>query len=189
MDEETRHGFGGIVVHRCREQASLLPDVHAARAEWLLAGAEMDDGEIQRAISTAGSARRQVRLAILGDRRDWRRYERWMRRGCRVYLEDTIDFRRGAEAILASERLEVNVSDAGFVRTRQECTVGIAPHLTRRERDVLDLLRCGLRNREIARALHVSENTTEYHMRHLLSKFGARNRLEVVERATAFGLA
>lgn len=106
-----------------------------------------------------------------------------------MYLEDTINLRRGVAAIRASQTLEVNVMDRIFFEVLRERATGPAPHLTRRERDVLELLRRGMRNREIAGALFVTENTVEYHMRHLLSKFSARNRLEVVERATALGLA
>ncbi len=48
---------------------------------------------------------------------------------------------------------------------------------------MLEPLRRGRRNKEIADAMHVTENTVEFHVRHLLSKFGARSRLEVVRRA------
>ncbi|MEV8409483.1 helix-turn-helix transcriptional regulator [Streptomyces niveus] len=180
---------GAAQITRCAERDELGSIVYATGAGWILAGQDLDDGDVQRTIAKARAVKEGIRLAILGQSRDWRRCERWMRRGCRVYLEDTINLRRGVAAIRASQTLEVNVMDRIFFEVLRERATGPAPHLTRRERDVLELLRRGMRNREIAGALFVTENTVEYHMRHLLSKFSARNRLEVVERATALGLA
>ena len=48
--------------------------------------------------------------------------------------------------------------------------------LTQREQEVLDLLRSGLKNREIARALFISEATAKVHVRHILTKLGAKTR-------------
>ncbi|WP_177244546.1 LuxR C-terminal-related transcriptional regulator [Streptomyces sp. yr375] len=171
------------------DRDDLISVVHSRQADWILAGAELDDGDIQCFFAGANAVRESVRLAILGHRQDWRRCDRWMRRGCRVYLDESVEPRHTVAAIRAAHTLGVNVVDRVFSETVRERATGPTPHLTRRERDVLDLLRRGLRNREIAGALFVSENTIEYHMRHLLSKFSARNRLEVVERATSLGLA
>jgi DNA-binding NarL/FixJ family response regulator len=48
--------------------------------------------------------------------------------------------------------------------------------LTRTECEVLDLLRRGLTNKEIAKALFRSEFTIKTHVQHMLEKTGARNR-------------
>lgn len=52
--------------------------------------------------------------------------------------------------------------------------------LTRREQDVLKLLEAGYRNKEMAQALALTENTIEKHIGSVLSKFGARSRAELL---------
>jgi DNA-binding NarL/FixJ family response regulator len=178
-----------VHIHRCPEADCISSVVYADDADWLLVGPDLDDRETHRAYSAAKAVREDLKLAILGPSRDWRRCERWLRRGCRVYLDDTAEPDRVAGAVDAAESLHINVTDRSFVQILQERSAGPAPHLTHRECEVLDLLRRGMRNKDIAQALHVTDNTVEYHMRHLLSKFEARSRLEVIERATALGLA
>ena len=60
--------------------------------------------------------------------------------------------------------------------------------LTERELDVLRLVVAGLRNKEIAAALGISENTAKFHLRNILDKLHAQNRTEVVARAMREGL-
>jgi len=50
--------------------------------------------------------------------------------------------------------------------------------LTERERQVLDLMADGLSNRQIAERLLLTENTIQTHVRHVLSKLAASNRVE-----------
>lgn len=50
--------------------------------------------------------------------------------------------------------------------------------LTTRERQVLALVVAGLRNREIAEELCISEATVENHLHHVFSKLGVRTRVQ-----------
>jgi DNA-binding NarL/FixJ family response regulator len=60
--------------------------------------------------------------------------------------------------------------------------------LTEREVEVLRLVVAGLRNKEIAAALGISENTTKFHLRNILEKLHAGSRTEVAARAVREGL-
>jgi DNA-binding CsgD family transcriptional regulator len=50
--------------------------------------------------------------------------------------------------------------------------------LSRREREVLELLARGLSNRAIAKALWISESTAKVHVRHIFDKLNVRTRTE-----------
>ena len=62
------------------------------------------------------------------------------------------------------------------------------PELTEREREVLDLVARGYDNRRIAKALFLSDKTVRNHVSSVLTKLGAADRAEAVQRARRAGL-
>ena len=50
--------------------------------------------------------------------------------------------------------------------------------LTEREMEVLTILSCGKRNKEIAKSLNISINTVEKHLRNIFRKMNVRTRTE-----------
>ncbi|MGH8461852.1 MAG: LuxR C-terminal-related transcriptional regulator [Stenotrophobium sp.] len=60
--------------------------------------------------------------------------------------------------------------------------------LTRREMQILEHVRCGYSNREMARNLEVCEDTIKYHMKNILGKLGAKARTHAVMLAQHAGL-
>jgi DNA-binding NarL/FixJ family response regulator len=63
-----------------------------------------------------------------------------------------------------------------------------AQRLTERELGVLRLVTEGLRNREIAVELGISENTVKFHLKNIVEKLHAQNRAELAARAVREGL-
>jgi DNA-binding NarL/FixJ family response regulator len=72
---------------------------------------------------------------------------------------------------------------------RQPAERPAAALLTDRERQVACLLALGRSNKEIARALGLSEPTVRTHVSHILRKLNLSNRTEVARYAPCAGLA
>jgi two-component system nitrate/nitrite response regulator NarP len=69
-------------------------------------------------------------------------------------------------------------------RTRQaEAKAASAPPLTRRERELIELVRQGLRNRDIAAELGVTEGTVKVYLHAIFDKLQVENRTELALRA------
>jgi DNA-binding CsgD family transcriptional regulator len=61
--------------------------------------------------------------------------------------------------------------------------------LSPREVEIYDLLADGRKNRDIARALFISEKTVKVHLRHIYEKVGARSRVEAVVKGKPYAEA
>lgn len=59
--------------------------------------------------------------------------------------------------------------------------------LSEREQEVMRLLAQGLRDREIAQALFISERTVKFHSQNMLTKLGVKTRIQAVFEATRQG--
>lgn len=91
---------------------------------------------------------------------------------------------------LLTECMDAVMAGRGWVdpeiaeRTRQaEAKAASAPPLTRRERELVELVRQGLRNRDIAAELGVTEGTVKVYLHAIFDKFHVDNRTELALRA------
>jgi DNA-binding NarL/FixJ family response regulator len=92
-------------------------------------------------------------------------------------------------AVRAAAIGEATVSPALLGRVLPVLRSGSDPgKLTPREREVLELMASGKPNNEIAEALFVSVNTIRNHVANILTKLGARTRVEAVAIATREGV-
>ena len=72
------------------------------------------------------------------------------------------------------------------LKSRPDSDAGRIETLSDREREVLTLLADGLRNREIAEHLVISEAAVKSHVRHVLEKLRIRNHSEAAVLATKY---
>jgi len=71
----------------------------------------------------------------------------------------------------------------------EEARATMSPHLSEREREILLFSIKGMRTKEMAKALHLSEYTVKTHLARLYRRLGVSSRAEAVAVALASGLA
>jgi DNA-binding CsgD family transcriptional regulator len=134
---------------------------------------------------------------------DWRgAAEEWGRRGCpydvalallggdaaavEAALETFCDLGARAAAKRARRRL---AALRGETRRGSRADTRADPHgLTRREREVIELLAVGRSDQEIAGALFISPKTVGHHVSAILTKIGVTNRMQAVAARSVAGL-
>jgi DNA-binding NarL/FixJ family response regulator len=77
---------------------------------------------------------------------------------------------------------------SGLQGRSQRGEISGAISLSPKEKQVVQLLNSGCTNREIAGKLSISEQTVKYHIKSLMRKLKARNRLDVVIEAQIAGI-
>lgn len=155
-----------------------------------------------RAIRSRERAPAVVMLTVSDDETDL--FEA-IKAGAQGYLLKNLESAQLRSMLEAVERGEPAITPATAVRIIAEfrrretgneprggaARGGDAPEpdrLTERELEVLGLVTAGLRNKEIAARLAVSENTAKFHLRNILEKLHAQSRTELATRALREGL-
>jgi DNA-binding NarL/FixJ family response regulator len=122
-----------------------------------------------------------------------------IRAGARGYLFKSLEAAQLRTMIAAVERGEAAITPATAARILARWASGGGAseaggtggrgadddpdRLTHRELEVLNLVTQGLRNKEIAAQLGISENTAKFHLRNILEKLHAESRTELAARA------
>jgi LuxR family maltose regulon positive regulatory protein len=95
----------------------------------------------------------------------------------------------------ASELLETFAQSGSRSRSKpQPAAAAAAPaeglygKFSPKEREILSLVGSGMRNREVAQKLGMTEGSVKWYMQQVYDKIGTRRRLQAVERARRFGM-
>jgi DNA-binding NarL/FixJ family response regulator len=127
----------------------------------------------------------EARILVLTIRHGDADVQQALQAGARGYLLKDQPWSEIADAILAVNR--------GQSRIAPEAAEALArsmgePGLTSREREVLQKIVDGLSNRDVARALGISEATVKAHVTSILSKLGVHDRTQALACALQRGL-
>ena len=118
-----------------------------------------------------------------------------IRAGARGYVSKNVEPSALAAAIravaaghvLLGPEIAAALLGTGAVQSADGADHGAEPQLTAREREVLDLIARGRSNREIAKALTVSEKTVKTHVSNVLMKLGVADRTQAALWAVRHG--
>ncbi len=117
-----------------------------------------------------------------------------IRAGAQGYLLKNLEAAQFRSLLEAVSRGEPALSPATAARIIEQLIHpsrsgdGGPDRLTERELEVLRLVTAGLRNKEIAARLGISENTAKFHLKNILGKLHAESRTELATRAVREGL-
>ena len=113
-----------------------------------------------------------------------------VRAGAIGYLLKDTDSHELCRAIKAAAAGQVQLSPQAAARLLREVRTPekSTEPLTERETEVLRLLAQGQSNKEIARALHITEQTVKSHVSHILDKLGVPCRTQAALYAMRMGL-
>jgi two-component system, NarL family, nitrate/nitrite response regulator NarL len=111
-----------------------------------------------------------------------------IKNGASGYLLKSADKEEIEEAIIAvaggKMYFSININKA----TEETVTEDKVPTLTRREKEVLQMISEGLTTNVIAQKIFISPYTVETHRKNLLSKFEVSNTALLIKTAARFGL-
>jgi DNA-binding NarL/FixJ family response regulator len=135
-------------------------------------------------------ARPAIRQIVIGPQSDEELIQEAIIAGARAYLDLSVgpEFVRMAieevtgGSIWAPRRVLSRLIDR-LLKVPDSPLVSGKPHLTDREREVLDLILQARSNREIAQHLGIEERTVKAHVGRLMRKTGSENRIELSMRA------
>jgi DNA-binding NarL/FixJ family response regulator len=168
--------------------ARLAPDV-------VLMDVRMPGSSGLDATRRIGAAHPDVAIVMLTVSEDEEDLFAAIKAGARGYLLKNLEA-AGLRAMLEGvARGEAAVTPATAFRIIREYArrpsgtdADLASPLTEREVEVLGLVTAGLRTKEIAARLGISENTVKFHLRNIVEKLHAESRTELATRALREGL-
>jgi DNA-binding NarL/FixJ family response regulator len=187
----------GVQVEASAETAaSAIAACRVEHPDVLVLDPDLPDADGFRVLSELAEMRPPAVL-VLADRADGDLVLRALQLGARGYITKADGLRDLSSAIsrvVAGERVMSGMLEQDAVRAlgamarRAREGAEVAARLTRRERQVLELLSAGLTMRQVASRIGISPRTVETHVAKVYRKLGVRTRVQAVSRAAALGL-
>ena len=172
---------------------ALSSDLSDAQAEVLLvdAAGESPEGIIESLVDSDLAA--EIPIVVLTEAASAAAPARALQAGIRALLPSEISSDQLAAALQAAAAGLVVLHPAEILAAfpaapATQPLAEIPEPLTRREREVLQMLAAGLANKEIAARLHISDHTAKFHVAAILGKLGAATRTEAVALGIRRGL-
>lgn len=188
---------GMTVVGEAQDGRSAVAECLALRPDVVLMDLRMPGGDGTTAIGALAEQMPDVRVIAVTTYSSDDAVLEALRAGAAGFLVKDTE----PDQIVASIR---NVHEGGYVLSpsvaqdlvrkvsTQEPTASVtlsaSEQVSEREMHVIDLLARGMSNAEIAQELFLSEATVKSHLRRIMTKWGVRDRVQVLVRAAKAGL-
>ena len=193
---------GIVIVHRrtvfrdclaqCLEMAYVDHDVYSFSniADWLTSGKQsaLDAVVVVVVVDESGPADLEFLEAnaianpvvIISDTDDLNHIIRVLKTGVRGYIPTSLSLNVAVEALRLVKAGGVFIPASSIVPdSNGPALVKNTALLTERQMEVVEEIRHGKANKQIAYELKMSEHTVKVHLRHIMRKLKARNRTEV----------
>ncbi|MBL8241649.1 MAG: response regulator transcription factor [Bryobacterales bacterium] len=106
------------------------------------------------------------------------------RSGAKGFVRKTSPLQVVLEALRRVKEGETFLEESASHSLRQWTVRRSVPRLTPREREIIDLVSQGMKNREIAERLSITPGTVKVHLMHVFEKTGTRDRYELAIRGS-----
>ena len=186
--------WGHEVVGQASDGAEAIEMVDETSPEVVLMDVRMPNVSGLEATAQIKQRHPEVAIVMLTVSEEEADLFRAIKAGAQGYLLKNLEAPQLRSMLEGVARGEPAITPATAARIIDEFlrTPGVSPksnqRLTDRELEVLKLVTAGLRNREIAVDLGISENTVKFHLKNIVEKLHAQNRAELAARAVREGL-
>lgn len=180
-------GEAGDSVQAVSETAELLPQI-------VLLDAQLPENQSVETLRQVRQLNRDIHVLLLANQEDEALLYEALRAGAGGYILKDIAPDELAQTVRGVARGDILIQPqlAARLLTRtgsaERGGSNMAESLTAREREVLQLLARGLRNKEIAARLFVSERTVNFHLANIYAKLHVSGRTEALSKALEQGL-
>lgn len=119
-------------------------------------------------------------VIVISDTDDLNHIVRLLKSGARGYIPTSLSFNVAVEAVRLVKAGGIFIPASSIVPDGDEPAQSKSSTLlTHRQMEVVEEIRHGKANKQIAYELNMSEHTVKVHLRHIMRKLKARNRTEV----------
>jgi two-component system, NarL family, nitrate/nitrite response regulator NarL len=169
---------GFDVVARCRNGVESLQAIRDLSPDIALLDSSMPIASGVNVLASAISERSQTRIVLLAAPGELWSIFAAARGAYGIVPRDVLPevLIRDLRQVATGRRLFIRASQPGESRTTTDTSEKALAGLTKRERQIVDLVSAGLPNKEVGRQLNLTAGTVKVHLHNIFSKLAIENR-------------